>query len=346
MSGLVPCGICERKFAEDRLAKHTAICEKNAKKQPRKAFNVQKQRVQGTDINYNELKRSEKKAPSIKEIRVANRKNNWREKHNDLVSNIRAARGEDPLPPADPYGKGGYDGYSYGASQARQERYEQTSRQQPAQRASNNSRYQPKQKVYEEDSYGNGYSSSQSAFASGRPGPKAGQIQCPTCHRNFAEESGERHMPFCAEQAKKKAIRDNNKSVATAKQAARTSYKPPMPKSTSHSSPNIKMARSSGYGPSGGYSVTQKTSDPSRFGYGTSKYDQFLEDSVANQRVPSAGRRSKSSKASVLAASNKKASTPPRSRLAKVLPSSCRNCSTSYPVEWAKFCCECGTRRI
>lgn len=56
MSGLVPCGICERKFAEDRLAKHTAICEKNAKKQPRKAFNVQKQRVQGTDINYNELK--------------------------------------------------------------------------------------------------------------------------------------------------------------------------------------------------------------------------------------------------------------------------------------------------
>ena len=56
MSGLVPCGICERKFAEDRLAKHTTICEKNAKKQPRKAFNVQKQRVQGTDISYNELK--------------------------------------------------------------------------------------------------------------------------------------------------------------------------------------------------------------------------------------------------------------------------------------------------
>ena len=136
---------------------------------------------------------------------------------------------------------------------------------------------------------------------------------------------------------------------------ARTSYKPPKPKSTSHSSPNVKMARSSGYGPSGGYSVTQKTSmpDPSRFGYGTSKYDQFLEDSVAttNQRVPSAGRRSKSSKASVLAASNKKyeilfhifiitlllrALTPSKSRLAKVLPSSCRNCSTSYPVEWAK----------
>ena len=133
---------------------------------------------------------------------------------------------------------------------------------------------------------------------------------------------------------------------------ARTSYKPPKPKSTSTSSPNVKMARSSGYGPSGGYSVTQKTSmpDPSRFGYGTSKYDQFLEDSVAstNQRVPSAGRRSK---ASVLAASNKKyeilykiffrtllfrALTPSKSRLAKVLPSSCRNCSTSYPVEWAK----------
>ena len=133
------------------------------------------------------MKRNEKKAPSIKEIRAANRKNDWREKHNDLVSNIRASRGEDPLPPADPYGSGGYGGSSNGAP-APPARYETTtksrSRHQPAPRASNKSRYQPNNYEFDDDSYGNGYSSQQNNFAtsSGRPGPKAGQIQVNWTH--------------------------------------------------------------------------------------------------------------------------------------------------------------------
>ena len=51
-----PCDTCGRNFNPESLVRHAPICAKNAAKKPRKAFNVQKQRVQGTDINYAELK--------------------------------------------------------------------------------------------------------------------------------------------------------------------------------------------------------------------------------------------------------------------------------------------------
>jgi hypothetical protein len=50
------CGTCGRNFNAESLARHAPICQKNASKKPRKAFDVQKHRVQGTDINYTELK--------------------------------------------------------------------------------------------------------------------------------------------------------------------------------------------------------------------------------------------------------------------------------------------------
>ena len=42
---LVPCGICGRKFAEERLAKHTVICQKSSSKK-RKVFDMTKKRTE------------------------------------------------------------------------------------------------------------------------------------------------------------------------------------------------------------------------------------------------------------------------------------------------------------
>ena len=53
---LTSCRTCGRNFNPESLARHAPICAKNAKKKPRKEFNTQKQRVAGTEINYNEMK--------------------------------------------------------------------------------------------------------------------------------------------------------------------------------------------------------------------------------------------------------------------------------------------------
>ena len=71
--------------------------------------------------------------PTAKEQRAADRKNNWKAKHEELIRNIRAARGEsDPEPSygggasarggGQSYGGGGYGG-SYGNDYGAQSSY-------------------------------------------------------------------------------------------------------------------------------------------------------------------------------------------------------------------------------
>lgn len=43
--GLIRCGICKRKFAEDRIEKHQVICQKTKVKK-RKVYDASKKRVQ------------------------------------------------------------------------------------------------------------------------------------------------------------------------------------------------------------------------------------------------------------------------------------------------------------
>merc|ERR1719219_3407965 len=64
---LSECGTCGRKFNPDALTRHRPICAKNQKKKPRKAFDAQKNRLLGTEVNYNEIKRKEKMREKEKE---------------------------------------------------------------------------------------------------------------------------------------------------------------------------------------------------------------------------------------------------------------------------------------
>ncbi|XP_038052272.1 zinc finger C2HC domain-containing protein 1A-like isoform X1 [Patiria miniata] len=94
-----PCDICGRSFVEQTLQRHVKICEKNATKK-RKTFNSSKQRATGNEI-LSVPKTDPKKLEKAKRATA-----NWRNKHEELVSNLRAARGVTramktgaPLPP-------------------------------------------------------------------------------------------------------------------------------------------------------------------------------------------------------------------------------------------------------
>jgi len=83
---LVSCDICGRKFGENRIAKHRNVCVKSTKKQ-RKVFNMSNARKKGTDLeNFNAP------PPSNRVKQIAQKKKNWRTKHEDFINSIRYAK--------------------------------------------------------------------------------------------------------------------------------------------------------------------------------------------------------------------------------------------------------------
>ncbi|XP_019758471.2 uncharacterized protein LOC109536621 isoform X2 [Dendroctonus ponderosae] len=91
---LLPCHVCGRTFLPNPLKKHEKICEKQATKR-RKPFDSLKQRVAGTDLadfhRKTYLRRREEPVLDRKP-----RQSKWKEKHLELVTAIRAAKGVHP----------------------------------------------------------------------------------------------------------------------------------------------------------------------------------------------------------------------------------------------------------
>nr|XP_023678176.1 zinc finger C2HC domain-containing protein 1A-like [Paramormyrops kingsleyae] len=109
---LIPCKICGRRFFAKVLKKHTPICQKSSIKK-RKVFDSSRQRAEGTDISTvkplkpklhitSSTSKTDKAEPPKKQ-------SNWRRKHEEFISTIRAAKGltqvmkeGGPLPPPPP----------------------------------------------------------------------------------------------------------------------------------------------------------------------------------------------------------------------------------------------------
>ncbi|KAL0969117.1 hypothetical protein UPYG_G00222800 [Umbra pygmaea] len=81
---LIPCRICQRKFAAERLEKHRKVCEK-MQQSSRKVFDSSRYRAQGTDLEEFMKTNSRSKTPELK-------KSNWRQKHETLIRNMRQGR--------------------------------------------------------------------------------------------------------------------------------------------------------------------------------------------------------------------------------------------------------------
>ncbi|XP_042902261.1 zinc finger C2HC domain-containing protein 1A-like [Parasteatoda tepidariorum] len=104
-SELRPCGICGRTFRPDALVRHQKVCEKNAAKK-RKVFDSSKQRAledappPAPKAAAKPTKQVAAKAKAA-EAKTNQKKNTWREKHEELIDTIKKARGkpEDNPPP-------------------------------------------------------------------------------------------------------------------------------------------------------------------------------------------------------------------------------------------------------
>jgi len=86
---LVECGNCGRRFKEDRLAKHESAC---TGQKARKKYDTKKHRLQDQDHAAYALNEKYQKEEPKKE-------NNWREKREAFLQNMRYARGVGPAPP-------------------------------------------------------------------------------------------------------------------------------------------------------------------------------------------------------------------------------------------------------
>ncbi|XP_059058296.1 zinc finger C2HC domain-containing protein 1C isoform X2 [Achroia grisella] len=88
----VGCTVCGRRFAADRLAKHQEICKKaHAKK--RKPFDALKHRLAGTEAEpfINKVRKSQTNPPTTK-VTTKTLNSNWRQKHEEFIQAIRAAK--------------------------------------------------------------------------------------------------------------------------------------------------------------------------------------------------------------------------------------------------------------
>uniref|UniRef100_H2S7S4 Zinc finger C2HC domain-containing protein 1A n=1 Tax=Takifugu rubripes TaxID=31033 RepID=H2S7S4_TAKRU len=156
-------------------------------------------------------------------------------------------------------------------------------------------------------------------------------IQCPCCQRRFNENAAERHIKFCQEQAARMPQR--GKVADVKKPPARTQYKPPalVKKANPAAAPTVPLASSrlpqrSGLGqPTGEGAATScfRTLVLFRFillgvvlSHGLIATTLTLN--VAENELENGGMKSKF----------------------------CHGCGSKYPVETAKFCCECGIKRM
>ncbi|XP_056332325.1 zinc finger C2HC domain-containing protein 1C [Danio aesculapii] len=80
---LIPCSVCQRCFAPERLETHMRVCEK--KRPQRKVFDMSKYRARGTELEEFMKTNSRSRTPERK-------KNTWRQKHEAFIQTMRQGR--------------------------------------------------------------------------------------------------------------------------------------------------------------------------------------------------------------------------------------------------------------
>uniref|UniRef100_A0A8C5GYK0 Zinc finger C2HC domain-containing protein 1A n=1 Tax=Gouania willdenowi TaxID=441366 RepID=A0A8C5GYK0_GOUWI len=291
---LVQCNFCERSFFPKVLEKHTKICQKSAAKR-RKVFDSSRQRAEGTEISVLKPIKAKlcKGSSSLScQAEPPKKQSNWRKKHEDFISTIRAAKmvtvamkEGGPLPPPPP-------------------------------------------PTYDPD-----------------------YIQCPYCQRRFSESAADRHIKFCKEQH---ARMPNKGKPGEAKKPAGSTpvcerKRQPVHQQNLKSTHSLSLLSSSlllrdqgsdripstKASSAGSVRSAGLTSPPS----GAANKPQVMSSGYGSARKTNPGTGLIKKKAEANISRN-------NGNVVNDVSKFCHSCGTRYPVESAKFCCECGMRRM
>ncbi|KAM4606005.1 zinc finger C2HC domain-containing protein 1A isoform 2-T2 [Polymixia lowei] len=187
-------------------------------------------------------------------------------------------------------------------------------------------------------------------------------IQCPYCQRRFGENAADRHIKFCQEQAAR--MPNKGKLGDVKKTPGRTQYKPPTtvkktnaPAVSTIPSASSRLPQRSGSGQSTGI-PSSKTSSASSVRSIPSGLTSPPSGLGGKTRAVSSGYGSVKNTQSGVGLNKRKVSNVDsyNSRNDAVSGSAenisaakskfCHACGTKFPIESAKFCCECGIRRM
>uniref|UniRef100_A0A8C2XF32 Zinc finger C2HC domain-containing protein 1A n=1 Tax=Cyclopterus lumpus TaxID=8103 RepID=A0A8C2XF32_CYCLU len=149
-------------------------------------------------------------------------------------------------------------------------------------------------------------------------------VQCPFCERRFNQGAADRHIKFCQEQAARMPTKGKLGDVK--KPPGRTPCKPPAsvkkansPAVSSIPSTPSRLPQRSGLGqPTGMGTALSIVFTPLRFSPCCSVIFVDFRRNIVEDGVGNGGMRS----------------------------TFCHACGTQYPVESAKFCCECGVKKM
>ncbi|XP_033640513.1 zinc finger C2HC domain-containing protein 1A-like isoform X1 [Asterias rubens] len=350
---LEPCDICGRNFADYVLPKHIKICEKNAAKK-RKVFNSAKQRSEGTDIS------GAPKADPRKLEKAKRATANWRSKHEDLVTTLKAARGVTramrtgaPLPPPPSQTKVNPDyvqcpscqrNFSDGAAERHIPWCKEKNK-----RINVNKNASTKERV-----------AVRTQYKPPLPGAKKRQIAPPkagpalrTGRAGSGSSTGQLESQYSNMSIKEKAGRgrgtggrpvQNGQKARSASLERRNEKQTDSYRSASGDSTRGKSRYTDDEDDYDGYG------DPEIDRYGRRKPgpNNFLphqrvraakEQSSPNSRTPTPPSRNTHSGGGL----NRKPSL--ENIIGRRASKFCHECGTQYPVVKAKYCCECGTKR-
>ncbi|TKS88007.1 Zinc finger C2HC domain-containing protein 1A [Collichthys lucidus] len=185
-------------------------------------------------------------------------------------------------------------------------------------------------------------------------------VQCPYCQRRFNENAADRHIKFCQEQAAR--MPNKGKAGDVKKPPARTQFKPPALVKKPNTaaavstipSASSRLPQRSGIGQPSGI-PSSKISSAGSVRSNPSGLTSPPSGVGSKTRVMSSGPGSVRSNQSGIALNKKKVDAYiSRNDVDGVHESGnggmkskfCHACGTKYPVESAKFCCECGIRRM
>lgn len=184
-------------------------------------------------------------------------------------------------------------------------------------------------------------------------------VQCPYCQRRFNENAADRHIKFCQEQAAR--MPNKGKIGDVKKTPARTQYKPPASVKKTNSpavstipSASSRLPQRSGLGQPSGI-PSSKSSSAGSIRTNPSGLTSPPSGVGSKTRAMSSGHGSVRNAQSGIALNKKKVDTYiSRNDVdgendvgnGGMKSKFCHACGTKYPVESAKFCCECGVRRM